>query len=84
MLYFPNEKNVIVGRNSSKYFIEEYFKSLQKVQETKEYKQNEMQIQCIKKVLIERAEVPEKLIDWLVEAVEENVALEYEFSINIS
>lgn len=83
MINFVNKKNKIIKGISSKNISEDYFKSLEKVHETKEYKQNEKQIQCIKKVLIERAEIPEKLIDWLVEAVEENVALEYEFSKNI-
>lgn len=56
----------------------QYFKSLEKVQQSPEYIQNQKQIDCISKVLIEHANVPEQLIDWLVEAVEENVAMEYE------
>jgi len=41
-----------------------------------EYKQNQMQIDCIKKALVEHADVPEKLINWLIEAVRENTILE--------
>ena len=36
-----------------------------------------MQIDCIKKVLVNNADVPEKLVSWLIEAVRSNTALEY-------
>ena len=49
---------------------------LNKVKFSKEYIQNQMQIDCIKKVLIEHGDVPEKLIDWLVDSVKANTELE--------
>ena len=52
-------------------------KSLKEIQNTPEYKLNLMQIDCIKKVLVNNADVPEKLVSWLIEAVRSNTALEY-------
>lgn len=49
---------------------------LNKVKESEEYKQNQMQIDCIKKVLIEHGDIPEKLIDWLIDSVRANAELE--------
>lgn len=49
---------------------------LNKVKESEEYKQNQMQIDCIKKVLIEHGDIPEKLIDWLIHSVRANAELE--------
>ncbi|MBQ3409158.1 MAG: hypothetical protein IJH12_08155 [Clostridia bacterium] len=52
-----------------------YLKKISKVKKTPEYIQNQMQIDCIKKVLIEHSDVPEKLIDWLIQSVEQNATL---------
>lgn len=52
-----------------------YEKSLKKIKNSEEYKQNEMQINCIKNVLINHSDVPEKLLDWLIESVEQNTKL---------
>lgn len=57
-----------------------YFKSIEKVHSSPEYIQNKMQIDVIKQTLIEQNYVSEKLVDWLIESVEENTALEYEFA----
>lgn len=62
---------------SKKYFKKHSFSNLSNIQNLKEFKQNEMQINCIKKVLIEHADVPPKLIDWLIESVQKNVVLQY-------
>ncbi len=51
--------------------------NLKKLRQTQEYKQNQMQIDCITKILIEHADVPPQLIDWLIESVKQNTALEY-------
>lgn len=56
---------------------ENYFESLEEFQQ---YKQNQMQIDCISKVLIEHADVPKKLIDWLIQSVQENTTLECKIS----
>ena len=40
-----------------------------------EYIQNKMQIDCIKDVLVNHSDVPEKLVDWLIDAVEKNTTL---------
>jgi len=52
--------------------------ALKKLKETEEYKQNQMEIDSIKNVLIKSADVPEKLINWLIDAVKNNAILEYE------
>ena len=59
-----------------------YFKSIKKIQTTDEYKQNNSQIYELRKIIIENCLVPEALVDWLIESVAENTALEYE-SVNI-
>ena len=41
-----------------------------------EYLQNQKQIDCISKVLVEQADVPKKLIDWLIDAVRKNTIKE--------
>jgi len=41
-----------------------------------EYLQNQKQIECISNVLVEHADVPKKLIDWLIEAVRNNTKIE--------
>jgi len=50
------------------------------IEKSEEYIQNKKQIDCIKKVLIERANVPKKLIDWLIETVQENEKLKYKLN----
>ena len=59
---------------------EKYFKSIQKIQQSPEYQENEKQIKCITKMLVEHADVPREIIEILIESVQENVALEYESS----
>lgn len=71
MSHFIKQKSNKSNNDSSKV----YFKSLNSSQRKKLYIQNEIQINCIKKILVERAEVPEVLIDWLIKSVEENVLL---------
>lgn len=51
--------------------------AIKKVRESEEYKQNQMEIDSIKNVLIKSADVPEKLINWLITAVKNNAILEY-------
>ncbi len=52
-----------------------YLKKLNKIKNSEEYLKNEMQINCIKNVLIEHSDVPAKLLDWLIESVEQNALL---------
>lgn len=52
-------------------------KALKKLMNNREYQQNKMQINCITKVLVEHADVPQKLIDWLIQSVQDNVVIEY-------
>lgn len=54
-------------------------KNKKKFLENSEYIQNQKEIDCITKVLVEHADVPLKLINWLIEAVEKNTVLEYKF-----
>lgn len=83
-------KNIkLKSKTSKKNLLEDFqkihFKSIHKIQNIPEYKLNEMQIMCIKKILIEKADVPEKLISWLIDAVRNNTALEYTVTLkNIS
>lgn len=41
-----------------------------------EYLQNQKQIDCISNVLVEHANVPKKLVDWLIDAVRNNTKIE--------
>lgn len=43
-----------------------------------EYLQNQKQIDCISRVLIEHADVPKELIDWLIDSVRNNTKIECE------
>ena len=52
---------------------------LNKTQLLEKYTQNKMQINCIKQVLIEHSDVPEKLVDWLIQSVEENTIIENKY-----
>ena len=38
--------------------------------------ENQEQINCISKILVEHADVPQKLVDWLIDSVKENTKLE--------
>lgn len=51
-----------------------YLKSINKIE------QNQKQIECITKVLVEHADVPQEIIDLLIDSVQENATLEYELS----
>lgn len=51
-----------------------------KIKNKPDYIQNQKQIDCITKVLIEHADVPPKLIEWLIKSVQENAIIEYELS----
>ena len=62
------------SKNFSK---KDYEKLIKKLSKSEDYKQNQMQIDCIKKVLIEHADVPETLINWLIDSVKENTILEF-------
>lgn len=58
-------------------FKELHSKSINEIQNTHEYQENLMQIESIKKVLINNAYVPEKLVSWLIEAVKNNTIMEH-------
>lgn len=59
---------------------EKYFKSIKKTRQSHEYQENEKQIKCITRILVEHVDVPREIIELLIESVQENVALEYELS----
>lgn len=50
-------------------------KYIEEVLSSEEYKNNELQINTIKDVLINHSDVPEKLVNWLISAVENNTKL---------
>ena len=47
------------------------------------YLQNQMQIDYISKLLVEHADVPQKLIDWLIDAVKYNATFECNNKTNV-
>lgn len=49
---------------------------LNTVYNSKQYIQNQEQINCISKILVEQADVPQKLVNWLIDSVKENTKLE--------
>ena len=59
-------------------------KAINNVLKCDEYLQNSMQIDTIKKVLVEHSDVPEELLDWLIDAVEKNTTLITKAKYNIS
>ena len=50
-------------------------KYIDDVLNSEEYKNNELQINTIKDVLINHSDVPEQLVSWLITAVENNTRL---------
>ncbi len=50
---------------------------------SEEYLNNAMKIDTISKVLIEHSDVPEELVNWLIEAVKDNTWLEARAKYNI-
>lgn len=76
--FLYNKKNSKQKKN----FEDVYFSSIENIKKKPEYIQNQMQIDTIRKVLIKNVNVPEQLIDWLIESVEENTAMEYEVANN--
>ena len=55
-----------------------YFNYVEKARKTKEYRVNEQKINVIRKVLLNHSNVPQELVDKLIEHIQENVAIEYE------
>lgn len=58
-------------------YAEFHSKAINEIHNLPEYQQNLMQIETIKKVLINNADVPEKLVVWLIESIKNNTVLEY-------
>lgn len=56
------------------------FKSKQKSRQIKDYQKNKKQIDIITNILIEHADVPQEIIDLLIECVEQNSILAYKLS----
>ena len=57
---------------------EKYFKYLDRIKTNSEYQSNQKQIDFIKKMLVEHNDVPQEVLEMLIEYVQENVAIEYE------
>ena len=55
-----------------------YFDSIKNLQDTKDYRYVNIQIDCIKKALKENSDADEDLIELLIDLVEEKISLEYE------
>lgn len=56
------------------------FRFKEKSRQIKEYQKNKKQIDIITKLLIEHADVPQEIIDSLIECVEQNSILAYKLS----
>ncbi len=54
-----------------------------KINNYQEYTQNQKQINCITKVLVENANIPPLLIDWLIDCVQKNTTIRNNFLNNI-
>lgn len=52
-------------------------KAIKKIRESDKYQKNQIQIEMISKALVEHADVPQELIDELINSVQENVSMEY-------
>ena len=61
-------KNVVLNKANSD--------EINRFYTNEEYLQNQKQIDCISKVLVEHADVPKKLVDWLIESVRNNTKIE--------
>lgn len=70
MLYIKDFKNNNID--------EKYYKAIEKVRKTPEYKKNERQIEIIRNTFKKYPDIPQDLIETLIDAVQENVAMEYE------
>lgn len=71
------------GRKTFKEQINQiYFNSIEDIQKSDEYKKSVMQINCIRNILVDHADIPAEVLDNLIETVEEKVTLEYEFANN--
>ena len=67
----------------NKTFIEENNqKAIQKVRQSDQYQRNQKQIEIITKILVEHADVPQEILDTLIDSVQENVSLEYKATIS--
>ena len=64
---------------NTKEITKDCFKTISRTKQLEEYEYNKKQIECISKVLIESANVPPLLIDWLIESVQKNTAIKYEY-----
>lgn len=57
-----------------------YFKSINFIHKSPEYIQNQIYINNLKQIISRQAGISGNLIDWLIEYVEENTAIEYEYA----
>lgn len=69
--------DIINNRKTSNRF---YFNSIQKAKQLQEYHKNQKQIEFITKTLVEHADVPQEIIELLIEYVEKNANLAYKLS----
>lgn len=53
-----------------------YLKNLEKIKKDPKYIENQKQIEIISKVLVKHADIPEEVIESLINAVTENVTME--------
>lgn len=68
MLFFNKSKKISNKENN--------LKAIEKVKRSNEYQLNQMQIEIIKKLLVEHADVPQEILDTLISSVQKNVSLE--------
>lgn len=72
MSFFNKSKKINKKENN--------LKAIEKVKQSHEYQLNQKQIEIITKVLVEHADVPQEILDTLIDSVQKNVTLEYNAS----
>lgn len=56
---------------------ENNLKAIEKVKKSHEYQLNQKQIEIITRILVEHADVPQEILDTLIDSVRKNASLEY-------
>ena len=72
----------IFNRLNQTFIDENNQKAIQKVRQSDQYQRNQKQIEIITKILVEHADVPQEILDTLIDSVQENVSLEYKATIS--
>lgn len=72
MSFFNKSKKINKKENN--------LKAIEKVRKSHEYQLNQKQIEIIIRILVEHADVPQEILDTLIDSVQKNASLEYNAS----